>query len=109
MAEGGKTKRMGRQVSVMNPIMACDDMATRWGAAAPPRVAQMLRDPYATVISAYLYHSQSPTPEDWVHDYKPCFHPPGCVPNPSHPGEATRGGTAEWSSPRAGCTHTGSY
>jgi len=66
-------------VSIENPIMACDDMAARWGNAALPRVVQMLRDPYSTVISSYLYHSQSPTPEGFVNLYKPCFHPPGCV------------------------------
>ena len=30
---------------------------------------QLCRDPFDTSISAYNYHTQSPTPEDWVDTY----------------------------------------
>jgi hypothetical protein len=32
----------------------------------------MIRDPFDMAISMYLYHSQQPTPESWVHKHNPC-------------------------------------
>ena len=32
----------------------------------------LIRDPLDMAISNYLFHSQYPTPEKWVHKYKPC-------------------------------------
>ena len=36
------------------------------------RVVHFERQPTETVISAYLYHSQEPPPEPWVHSRHPC-------------------------------------
>lgn len=48
-----------------NGAFVCPDMAANFKGPLP-RVAQMLRDPFRLVVSSYIYHSQVPTPEDWV-------------------------------------------
>ena len=35
-------------------------------------IIHLVRDPIEMVLSSYLYHSQEPTPEPWVHDHDPC-------------------------------------
>ena len=60
-----KTKSILDEVAI-----ACDDMHASFGDELP-RVAQMVRDPFDMVVSGYLYHSQKPTPERFVHSYVP--------------------------------------
>lgn len=37
------------------------------------KIIHMVRDPFEMALSNYFYHSQSPTPEDWVKkDHNPC-------------------------------------
>ena len=41
--------------------------------ACGTKIIHMVRDPFEMALSNYFYHSQSPTPEDWVEkDYNPC-------------------------------------
>ena len=58
-------------VKVGHPVFACDDMHAASFGDELPRVAQMVRDPFDMVVSGYLYHSQKPTPERFVHSYVP--------------------------------------
>jgi len=36
------------------------------------KLVHFMRDPYEMTVSAYLFHRQVPTPEDWVHTTNPC-------------------------------------
>lgn len=40
----------------------------------PPNtcVVHMVRDTFSHIISSFLYHTQDPTPEKWVHNHDPC-------------------------------------
>ena len=37
------------------------------------KIIHFVRNPYDMVLSNYLYHSQEPTPEKWVHEDDPCM------------------------------------
>ncbi|KAL7534621.1 hypothetical protein ACHAXR_005998 [Thalassiosira sp. AJA248-18] len=36
------------------------------------KIVHFVRNPFEMALSNYYYHSQEPTPEDWVHIDKPC-------------------------------------
>ena len=49
----------------------CDVM--RSAEPRAPSVVHLVRDPFDTAVSSYLYHSQDPTPEKWVYKLQgPC-------------------------------------
>jgi len=60
-----------------SPDLFCsvDDLLDAMSLAkAGTKIIHLIRNPFEMTLSNFFYHSQTPTPEKWVHTDKPCQH-----------------------------------